>query len=314
MSVHRSEKEGSDTVVLDVGEIITWLWSGRKTLFLGTFSFALLSIMLAILLPNKYTASALLAPSQQSGSALSGLMSQYGGIANLAGLSLPGGEEKVQTAMAIELMHSRAFIGDFVDRHSILPEIMAAKSWNLKTGKLEFDSDDYLADTGEWIRDVKPPYQPRPSVLEVHEKFLEIMTIVEDPKTGFVTVSIEHLSPTFAAQLVTLIVQDINDTLRQKDIKEASDSIEFLKQQISNTSLADLQAVFFELIQSQTETMMLAEVRPEYVFSTMDAAVAPEEKSSPKRALICGAGTILGFLISCFVIVARRVFDSYQDH
>ena len=61
---------------------------------------------------------------------------------------------------------------------------------------------------------------------------------------------------------------------------EAGKSIEYLKQQVANTSLADLQAMFFELIQSQTETVMLAEVRPEYVFKTIDPAVVPEEKAN----------------------------------
>ena len=67
---------------------------------------------------------------------------------------------------------------------------------------------------------------------------------------------------------------------------EAEKSIEYLKQQIANTSLADLQVMFFELIQSQTETVMLAEVRPEYVFKTIDPAVVPELKSKPRRAII----------------------------
>ena len=44
---------------------------------------------------------------------------------------------------------------------------------------------------------------------------------------------------------------------------------QYLREQVTNTSLADLQAVFFDLIQSQTETVMLAEVRQEYVFETI---------------------------------------------
>ena len=39
---------------------------------------------------------------------------------------------------------------------------------------------------------------------------------------------------------------------------------------------------------------MLAEVRPEYVFKTIDPAVVPEEKSKPSRALICALGYPLG--------------------
>ena len=103
----------------------------------------------------------------------------------------------------------------------------------------------------------------------------------EDKQTGYVTVSIDHQSPVVAAQWVNWLVEDVNAAVKAQDVAEAEKSIEYLKQQVANTSLADLQAMFFELIQSQTETVMLAEVRPEYVFKTIDPAVVPEEKVNP---------------------------------
>ena len=65
------------------------------------------------------------APAESSRGGISGLMKQYGGLASLAGVSLPGGEEGSRTQLGIELMKSRAFIGDFLERHDILPELMA---------------------------------------------------------------------------------------------------------------------------------------------------------------------------------------------
>ena len=64
--------------------------------------------------------------------------------------------------------------------------------------------------------------------------------------------------------------------------------------------------MFFELIQSQTETVMLAEVRPEYVFKTIDPAVVPEEKSKPSRALICVLGTLLGGILGVVIVLIRH--------
>ena len=90
---------------------------------------------------------------------------------------------------------------------------------------------------------------------------------------------------------------------------EAEKSIQYLKQQIANTSLADLQVMFFELIQSQTETVMLAEVRPEYVFKTIDPAVVPELKSKPRRAIICILGTLLGGVIAVGIALIRYFLD-----
>ena len=100
--------------------------------------------------------------------------------------------------------------------------------------------------------------------------------------------------------------------MKMQDVTEATKSIEYLKQQVANTSLAELQAMFFELIQSQTETVMLAEVRPEYVFKTIDPAVAPEEKSGPNRALICIVGTLLGIVIGSILVLFRRRPDAAE--
>ena len=111
--------------------------------------------------------------------------------------------------------------------------------------------------------------------------------------------SIDHQSPIVAAQWVNWLVEDVNAAVKAQDVSEAEKSIEYLKQQVANTSLADLQAMFFELIQSQTETVMLAEVRPEYVFKTIDPAVVPEEKSKPSRALICVLGTAVRWDVGC---------------
>jgi len=58
-----------------------------------------------------------------------------------------------------------------------------------------------------------------------------------------------------------------------------------------------MQTVFSQLIEEQTKTMMLAEVRSEYVFTTLDPAVIPEDKSSPKRGAIVFVGLFVGLLV-----------------
>lgn len=136
--------------------------------------------------------------------------------------------------------------------------------------------------------------------------FSEILSVSEAKDTGYVTLAVEHKSPVLAQQWVTWLVDDINRAVREQDIDEASRSITYLKEQVGNTSLAELQSMFFELIQSQTETVMLAQVRPEYVFKTVDPAVVPEEKSKPKRALICVLGTMLGGMFGILVVFIRH--------
>ncbi|MDB2586005.1 Wzz/FepE/Etk N-terminal domain-containing protein [Luminiphilus sp.] len=291
---------------IDLKELFMVLWSGKWLISAVTGLAAVISVVVALSLPNIYTASALLAPAESSGGGLSGLMKQYGGLASLAGVSLPGGEEGSRAQLGMQLMKSRSFIGDFVERHDILPELMAVESWDAGSDDLVFDSVVYDAASKTWVRDVEPPKLPAPSTQEAHKAFLELLGISQDKQTGYVTISIEHHSPTVAAQWVNWLVEDINAVVKAQDVDEATKSIKYLTQQIANTSLADLQAMFFELIQSQTETVMLAEVRPEYVFKTIDPAVVPEEKSKPSPALICVLGTLLGGMLGVVIVLIRH--------
>jgi uncharacterized protein involved in exopolysaccharide biosynthesis len=291
---------------IDFGDIFGALWAGKPIITGVSFVAGLLSVIVSLSLPNVYTANTLLSPAEQSSGGLSSLMSQYGGLASLAGLSLPSGGDASKAQLGIRLMQSRAFISDFVDRRELLPDLMAVESWNMETNKVAYDPEIYDENNDVWTRDAHAPLLPKPSGQEAFKEFIEILTISEDPQTGFVSVSIEHQSPTIASQWLQWLIEDVNAAVKTQDVTEATKSIEYLKQQVANTSLAELQAMFFELIQSQTETVMLAEVRPEYVFKTIDPAVTPEEKSGPNRALICILGTIIGTLLGATIVLTRH--------
>ena len=298
---------------IDLKELFMVLWSGKWLISAITGLAAAVSVAIALMLPNIYTANALLAPAEQSGGGMSALMQQYGGLASLAGVSLPGGEDGSRAQLGMQLMKSRAFIGDFVERRDILPELMAVKEWDAASGQIVFDPESYDAASKTWVREVEPPKQPAPSSQEAHKAFSARLGVSQDKQTGYVTVSIEHQSPEVAARWVNWLVEDVNAAVKAQDVAEAEKSIEYLREQVSNTSLADLQAVFFDLIQSQTETVMLAEVRQEYVFKTIDPAVAPEEESKPFRALIFVLGSLLGVMLG-IVIVLTRHYMRVESH
>lgn len=284
------------------------IWNGRLLIVICSLLMALLSVIAAFSINNVYTAKAVLAPANQSPAGISSLLKQYGGFASLAGVSLPASDEASQVDLGLELVQSRAFVREFVERRGILPQLMASQSWDIQSQSLSYDHAIYDDETKTWTRKVKSPYSKKPNFLEAHEQFLEILSVSEDRKTGFITLAVEHASPKVAADWVTWIIEDVNAAVRQSDIEEATKSIEYLTAQIEGTRLSELQAVFFELIQSQTEKVMLAEVRPEYVFKTIDPAVPPNEPSKPHRLLIC----VLGLLFGVVLGIGTVLFNFYR--
>ena len=148
------------------------------------------------------------------------------------------------------------------------------------SGDIVFDPEAYDPAIKAWVCEVEPP-KPQSHRHRKPTRPSPGCSVSEDKQTGYVTVSIDHQSPVVAAQWVNWLLEDVNAAVKAQDVSEAEKSIEYLKQQVANTSLADLQAMFFELIQSQTETVMLAEVRPEYVFKTIDPAVFLKKRVNP---------------------------------
>ena len=299
--------------VVDIRNVISLLWS-RKWIIVGiTFASAIAAIAVALLLPNTYRAEALLAPDDPDrAGGLSSLAAQYGGLASLAGIDL-GGKSVDRTDLALEILKSRKFITEFVNDHEILVDLMAVDGWNPDTGVSKVDPSIYDVDASKWVREVSPPRGAIPSPQEAYEKFMYFLSVSQDKVTGFVSIAIEHYSPETAKQWVDWLAEDLNSSIMQRDVAEAQQAIEYLNEQISNTSLAGLQSVFFSLIEEQTKTVMLARMTDEYLLKTLDPAVVPEEKFRPRRALIVILSTMSGFFFSVLVVLVFGYFGSPES-
>ena len=71
-----------------------------------------------------------------------------------------------------------------------------------------------------------------PSDQEAYEKYKNILSINDDKKTGFVSVSISHPSPYIAKEWTDIIIFNINESMREVDKRDSLNSINFLNQQL----------------------------------------------------------------------------------
>jgi uncharacterized protein involved in exopolysaccharide biosynthesis len=293
---------------MDFRDLIRIIWRGKWFIMAVTAVFAVLSVLYSLSLANVYKSEALLSPAtEKSGLNIPG---QLGGLAAMAGVNLGGGGSTDNTALGLELIKSRDFIGRFVARHNLLVPLMASSSWDRASDALLYDPELYNVQSKTWVREVDLPFKPEPSLLEAHDAFMDNFSISQDKLTKMIKVSLEHYSPELAAQWLSLLIKDINEEIRQRDLREAERSIVYLNKQIDETNIADVKATLFSLVEEQMKTKMLANVRSEYVFKTIDPPVVPEMKAKPMRALIVVASVMLGFMFSCLIVLFRHVYTS----
>ena len=293
---------------IDIGGLIKLLWAGKWLIGGTTFGATLVAIAVVLMLPDVYRAEALLAPNrEQSAGGLSALAAQYGGLAGLAGIDFSTGASD-QAELALEILQSRKFITEFIQRHDIMAPLMASNGWNSDSDQLRYDLDTFDPTTGKWAWTATSGQRTAPSLQEAYAKFRDGLFVAQSKTSNLVSVAVEHHSPNLAKQWVDWLVEDINTTIMRREVDEAEQAIVYLNEQIARTSLADLKSVFFRLIEEQTKTIVLAKVSNEYMFRTVDPAVAPELKAKPNRTAIVMLAAMFGGMISVAVVLLRNKF------
>ena len=291
---------------IDLRELFGVLWAGKIKIVAITAVFAIASVIYALSVPNQYKATALLSPAQSSGSGLSGALGQLGGLASLAGVSVGGGQNS-EAQVAQEIMKSWSFIEGFIDSNDLAVEIFAADGWSKGSNELEINDDLYDLSKNEWLIEDNDTGELRPPTSwKLFETFSEKLAVSEDKKSGLVSVSIEYYSHQIAKQWLDMYVAAINAHMQQRQVAKVTTNIEYLQAQIEKTSIAAMQEVFYTIIEEQIKNKMLAEASPNYAFVTVSPSMVPEEKSQPKRALICILGTLLGGMLSVLLVLVMH--------
>mgnify|MGYP006078228757 FL=1 len=283
---------------IDLRELFGVLWAGKIKIIAITAVFALASVVYALSVPNQYKATALLSPAQSSGGGLSGALGQLGGLASLAGVSIGGGESS-EAQVAQEIMKSWNFIEGFIKSNDLAVEIYAAEGWSKSSNSLQINSDLYDESDSQWLVENNDTGElGPPSSWKLFEDFLGMLSVSEDKKSGLVSVSIEYYSPQIAKHWLDLYVAAINGHMQERKMAEVTRNITYLEAQIKKTNIAEMKEVFYTIIEEQIKSKMLAEASPDYAFVPVSPSMVPEEKSQPKRALICILGTLLGGMLS----------------
>jgi len=295
--------------VLDLSEIFYILFQGKWIILSITSLVSIVGVIYSLSLPNLYESKALLVPVNSS-SGISGALRGYGGIASLAGVKLPSNVDQNNSSKAIKKLNTLSFFDVNLLKNIHLPDLMAVKYWDNKTNKLVYDDDVYNISTDAWVREYSYPSKQIPTAQESFKVFkTKHFGINEDINTGFITLSIKHQSPFIAKKWVELIVNEINAFYRKKDKLEAEKSVIYLNQQISTTSFSEIKKVIAELLQEETKKLALIEANKYYVFDYIDPPAVMEEKSEPRRALICIIIALFGGAISTAIVFIKYYFS-----
>ncbi len=293
---------------IDLRELWDAIWDGKWLIIAITSVFSIAAALYVLSVPNEYKSTALLAPaSSSSSSSLSKLAGQFGGLASLAGINLGAGGSEDKSVVAMEIVKTWGFLETFIRENKIEVEVFATEGWSRANNQLLIDPELYDQATQQWVRefDATKGQKVEPSSWELYEEIKDRISISQDKSSGLISLSVEYYSPVIAKEWVDKLVKAINQHIQKQDRAEAIKSIEYLNNKIKETNITDMQSVFYQLIEEQTKTLMLAEVSEEYVFKTISEAKVAEDNSKPKRILIVALAIVLGVMLSVLTVLFK---------
>ncbi|MBF0602695.1 MAG: hypothetical protein HQL07_03260 [Nitrospirae bacterium] len=226
---------------------------------------------------------------EQQGPSFGGGLS---GLASIAGLSI-GGPSGSGSNLAI--FQSRSFLEKFITDEKVAEILNGNKPSAAKDSGGGEKSPS--ADTLLW---------------NTVDAFKGLITISTERKDGIIAVSVEWHDRHQAAKWANLLVQRLNDHLRNLAIQEAEKSIEFLNNELAKTQVTQLRQALANLLETQIQKIMMSKIRPEFAYSTVDPAIAPPEgmfvKPKRKQMVMIGFvwGVVLGSLTAVLFHLLRR--------
>jgi uncharacterized protein involved in exopolysaccharide biosynthesis len=285
-------------------EMLVPVWQKRRTVLYIALGLALVTgIVNFLVLSLTYKASASLLPETDKGKL--GGMSQFSGLAQLAGVSVPGAEisRLYPTILASE---------------TVLRPVIEAK---YRTRR--------FADSVDLVQYFELTEKTREENLDKASRLLkDAMTTSYDTKTSSVVVTLELGEPELAANVLNAIIDQLDRFMRLKRISSASEQAKWINTRLAevekelrsaedslktfrerNRRVADspelllqqerlirevqVKSTIYVELKKQYELAKIDEIKNISIVNVLDEARAPVRKEHPKRA----TNTVLAFLL-----------------
>jgi uncharacterized protein involved in exopolysaccharide biosynthesis len=250
---YAAQRERGDGEI-SVLDLMIALAEQRSIILLVTSAFAILGIIVSLVLPKVYTATAIILPPQQNSSMGSALASQLGGMAALAGGGLAGGGLGLKNPndMYISMFKSRTVEEAMVKRFGLMQEYGAR---HLSDAGKAFEGHAHLDGSG---------------------------------KDGLIRISVDDRDPLRAAELANGYVDEFRNLSQHLAITEASQRRLFFERELelAKTKLGDAEEAMKETEQRTGAFQVDGQAR-----ALIESAVTLRAQMTAKEVQIQGMRT-----------------------
>ena len=99
--------------------------------------------------------------------------------------------------------------------------------------------------------------EDEPTKQSAVDAFKSILSVDEDKKSRLISLSISWKNPAVAAEWANDLIKQLNEQLREKAIKDSQKRVGYLEQELAKTTLQDMRAVLYNLLESKNKKRCL---------------------------------------------------------
>lgn len=251
---------------------------------------AVLAWLLNFVLPERYTAHMVVGPKTSSilDRDVSGLKG-VGALSTLAKLQGQTGDTMYDQYAAVlysqdlanVILRDRAIVGTIFKLH-----------WQDKANRWQRPAGPVF-ELKQLVKVVLglPTWHP-PSTSDMTKYLRKHLNLRLDRATGFASLSYSFKDPKFTTEFLQIVHSVADNLVRQRLLTISQERVDFLNEQLKQTTLQDHRATLTNLLIEESRTLMIARADPNFAVEVIDGAVVPDRSSSPKRV----QNILLGFL------------------
>ena len=306
--VYHSNGEEDEIDLLELARVI---WNSRKLIIAIVVLFTMFTAVASLFMTNIYTAKAILKPvTTREGGRFAALATQFGGMANLAGIAMPGA---ASSSELVNLLESNILKKKIIERYHLLP-ILFPKKWDAekkqwkdpKAGGISLNPLALIkkllpAKPGDNKKDAGVP-----DTWDGIRALNRIVNVNYNLKEDIITISVNFRDPQMAAAIADYFIITLTEHMSSEAKRIATINKEYLEKQLRETNDSLVQQKIYNLIAEKIETMMMAEVKEGFSFKVLDPPMAPDMKSKPKRALMVVVAFMVSLFLSVFIVFFRE--------
>lgn len=265
----------SDSDSIDLFTVGRTTWRHKGLIAITCIVVAVIAAVVSLVMTPMFRADVVMTEVHDRGMGqASSIADQLGGLASLAGVNLNTDADAMEAQAVLD---SRRLAEEFIKRNGLMPLLFP-----------------------------HPTKAPPTLWLAVKIFKASVLIIRKDVRKSTTTVTMEWTDAATAARWANAYVALANELIRTRALNESTRNIAYLNAQLEHNNTVELRRAIYNLIESQTKQLMLANGRLEYAFEVIDPAVAPQVRSRPQRVLMVLIGAAVGLF---FGIVAAFILD-----